>query len=142
MINLHELDLSHNKITQLTKTAIAKLKNLYTVNLSYNQIKKMNPQIFAPATKLANLKVDKFSTYKNLATLFAALPSLGLTTNKWSCEYVQNVTNALNNQKLLINFNFLDPNEPNMDDYICKLNTTTLNKIQKKRGIWDNLLRM
>ena len=141
MDNLMELDLSFNKITQLTKTTFAKLKELYNLNLSDNFIKKFNPQFLAPLTQLITLRVDKFTTYKNLETLFVKLPAIGLSTKTWSCNYVQNVTRALNSQKLLIDFNNFDTYRPSFEGYTCLLNMTTLNQIKKKIGIWD-MIRM
>lgn len=151
MDQLLQLDLSYNKIVKLSKTAFSSLHNVNDINLSFNFIKKLTPQIFAPAIDLMYLTVDKMASYKSLSTSIPSLVTLGLSTKSWSCSVLKNVTAVVNSQKVVVKFNqlgetiftghFFGPYTENLAGFACQINSTTINTIKKKATFSDMMFR-
>jgi hypothetical protein len=75
-----DLDLSHNKISEISKIAFQGLRKLRELNLNYNQIKILMPGVFDPLTSLTVLRLSEnfieviedslFSKNENLEYLY------------------------------------------------------------------------
>lgn len=124
MKNITNLDLSHNEFTQIQKSAFANLGNLKYLDFSFNNFKKLGPQMFSSATGLVSLSIDKFKIYKNVRQSCSKLSELHLTTKEWNCSFLEAVAGVLNAQKIYINFN--DDQDQN---FTCTRTVESLNKI-------------
>jgi Leucine-rich repeat (LRR) protein len=106
MKNLYNLDLSYNDLSKCGKKAFSQLTNLWYVKLQGNKILKPATRLFAQSKKLQVLSVDRLSNYKILRKLYSEFCFISLSTINWTCQQTYNVSQALIKQNILIDFNY------------------------------------
>ena len=104
MVNLTLLDLSSNKLTQVSESDFADLTKLISLDLSFNNLKDLDLQALFP-TKLNNLKVDQLLNYDNLHEKLPKLTQLSLSTKKWDCAYVNSIGYILSKHRIRLSLN-------------------------------------
>lgn len=107
MTNAKTLNLQQNKIAVLSKKFFVNLKKLISLDLSFNLLKKVKPQVFAPLLKLKYLRVTKLTNYKTVKTILPKLISVALTSDPWNCSQISTVAHILQTQKIKFEKNFL-----------------------------------
>lgn len=127
MSNVVTIDLSYNNFTKLFKTAFLKLKKLQNLNLSYNPLKKISPQLFASATSLTALFVDKFTSYSNVHVVLPALIELSLTISNFNCNAIKAIADVLNTQNVYLLYNSVEIYDLNLqENFVCQ----TMNQLK------------
>lgn len=125
MSNLTELNLSRNKFKRISKKNFANLQKLSKLNFAFNDFKKLGPQMFTTLTALTDLKVDKFGGYKMVRKMSSSLQELSLTTRLWACNFVANVAELLNKQRIYMHFNDGD----DFENFNCPKSSSEVNRL-------------
>ena len=107
MQKVKSINLQQNKIAVLSKNYFINLKKLNSLDLSFNLLKKVKPQVFAALITLRYLKINKLANYKTVKTILPKLKSLALTSDPWNCSYITTVALILQAQKIVFDKNFL-----------------------------------
>lgn len=108
MNSLVKLNLEFTNITtnSLTFGTFAHNPNLTQLDLSYNQLKRIDFNIFTSLTQLTHLKIDGNNLteipYENIKTHFPKLSLISLYDNDWSCAYLSNMTKQLRALNVII----------------------------------------
>lgn len=104
-LNLAVLDLSYNRLRYLKYGIFDKLRNLYQLNLNDNELKELDGKMFKN-DNLYKLYLDNNDLYNfdaNSLTYSAKkLRYLTLHNNRWDCDYLEEVLNNLNNNKVTV----------------------------------------
>jgi hypothetical protein len=104
--------------------------NLSTLDLSYNQLRHIDFNIFTALTQLTHLKIDGNNLteipYADIKTHFPKLSLISLNDNDWNCTYLSGMIKSLkqNNLIVFIYNKMRIYNEMNVDGIRCVKNNT------------------
>lgn len=132
MSGLVKLNLENANITanSLTFGILAHNTNLTHLDISYNQLKKIDFSIFTSIIQLSHLKIDgnNFTEipFESLKANFPKLSLISLGDNDWNCSYLSNMIKKLRGMNVIV-FVFLKLrvyDEMNVDGIRCHNNKT------------------
>lgn len=132
MSELMKLNLEFTNITadSLTYGTFSHNLNLTQIDLSYNQLKSIDFNVFPTLNFLTHLKVDGNNLteipYENLKVHFPKLLLIGITDNDWNCTYLSTMVKKLKQLNLII-FVFSNQrvyDDTNFDGIRCVMNNT------------------
>lgn len=132
MNGLVKLNLEYTNITKdsLTFGTFAHNANLTQLDLSYNQLKHIDFNIFTSLTQLTHLKIDGNNLteipYENIKAHFPKLSLISLFDNDWNCAYLSNMTKQLRSMNVIV-YVFSKQrvfDETNVDGIRCHNNKT------------------
>lgn len=132
MSELVKLNLEFTNITtdSLTYGTFSHNLNLTQIDLSYNQLGRINFEVFPQLNLLTHLKVDGNNLteipYENLKVHFPKLLLIGITDNDWNCTYLSTMVKKLKSLNLII-FVFGNQrvyDDTNFDGIRCVMNNT------------------
>ena len=80
IINLEELDLSHNRLTDLKRKAVYRMPRLRSVNLSYNRIRSFHSDSFDSTPLIDELRLNhnRLTDVSDVSFVLDSLPKLRL----------------------------------------------------------------
>ena len=85
IINLEELDLSHNRLTDLKRKAVYRMPRLRSVDLSYNRIRSFHSDSFDSTPLIDELRLNhnRLTDVSDVSFVLDSLPKLRLLGNVW-----------------------------------------------------------
>lgn len=132
MNDLVKLNLENTKIEpkSLTFGTFAHNMNLTHLDISYNQLQKIDFNIFTSLSQLSHLKIDGNNLtgipYDNIRATFPKLSLISLVDNDWNCSYLTKMIKKLREINVIVyvftKLRVLE--EMNVDGIRCHQNTT------------------
>jgi Leucine-rich repeat (LRR) protein len=100
LVSLEILDLSDNKITEIEDGAFETNKQLFKIDLHFNSLKVINPELFTP-TKVGYLNLAANNNMKFLAQKYLATKEL-ITLELWGTGFKEITAKMLTNLPKLV----------------------------------------
>lgn len=125
--NLEHLKLRHVDISAVEMGTFAQQHHLVTLDLSENQLKTLDFNLFAPVLQdlktleLAGNRLQDLMGFRN--SLVPKLQTIDISDNAFSCNYLKHFMEFVNWEKLrfAIDRNAINPREPNVRGIKCLL---------------------